>query len=60
MVGSAGEVKAMVATGQVGTQKRKKIMAGDTIEFWEKKFTFNSPQLATMRIMTSQEPIHDQ
>lgn len=43
MVGSGGEAKAAVATGQVllngqvETQKRKKIMAGDTIEFGEEK-----------------------
>ncbi len=43
MVGSGGEAKAAVAAGpvllngNVETQKRKKIMAGDTIEFWEEK-----------------------
>ncbi|MDA0738480.1 MAG: RNA-binding S4 domain-containing protein [Nitrospirae bacterium] len=43
MVGSGGEAKAAVAAGQVllngnvETQKRKKIMAGDTIEFGEEK-----------------------
>ena len=43
MVGSGGEAKAVVAAGQVllngkvEIQKRKKIMAGDTIEFAEKK-----------------------
>jgi ribosome-associated protein len=44
MVGSGGEAKIMVAAGhvllngKVETQKRKKIMAGDTIEFAEQKF----------------------
>ncbi len=44
MVGSGGEAKAVVAAGQVllngkvEIQKRKKIMAGDTIEFAEEKF----------------------
>ncbi len=43
MVGSGGEAKAAVAAGhvllngQVETQKRKKIMAGDTIEFADEK-----------------------
>lgn len=43
MVESGGEAKAAVAAGQVllngnvETQKRKKIMAGDTIEFGEEK-----------------------
>ena len=43
MVGSGGEAKAVVAAGQVllngkvEIQKRKKIMAGDTIEFAEEK-----------------------
>ena len=43
LVGSGGEAKAVVAAGQVllngkvEIQKRKKIMAGDTIEFAEKK-----------------------
>ncbi len=37
MVGSGGELKAMVAAGQVETQKRKKIMGGDIIEFAEEK-----------------------
>ena len=43
MVGSGGEAKAAVAAGHVivngnvETQKRKKIMAGDTIEFAEEK-----------------------
>ena len=43
MVGSGGEAKTVVAAGhvllngQVETQKRKKIMAGDTIEFAEQK-----------------------
>ncbi len=43
MVGSGGEAKAAVAAGhvllngQIETQKRKKIMAGDIIEFAEEK-----------------------
>ena len=43
MLESGGEAKAAVASGQVllngqvETQKRKKIMAGDTIEFGEEK-----------------------
>jgi len=43
MVGSGGEAKAVIAAGQVllngkvEIQKRKKIMAGDTIEFAEEK-----------------------
>jgi ribosome-associated protein len=43
MVGSGGEAKAVIAAGQVlvnakiETQKRKKIVAGDTIEFNNKK-----------------------
>ncbi len=43
MVGSGGEAKAVVAAGHVllngkiETQKRKKIMAGDTIEFADEK-----------------------
>ncbi len=43
MVGSGGEAKAAVAAGHVivngnvETQKRKKIMAGDTIEFADEK-----------------------
>ncbi len=43
MVGSGGEAKAVVAAGQVllngkvETQKRKKIMGGDFIEFAEEK-----------------------
>ena len=43
MVGSGGEAKTVVAAGhvllngQVETQKRKKIKAGDTIEFAEHK-----------------------
>lgn len=43
MVGSGGEAKAVVAAGHVllngnvETQKRKKIVAGDTIEFAEEK-----------------------
>ena len=43
LTGSGGEAKTVVApgqvllNGQVETQKRKKIMAGDTIEFAEHK-----------------------
>lgn len=45
LVGSGAEAKAVIAEGQVKvngaveTQKRKKIVPGDTIEFGEEKLT---------------------
>ena len=54
MVESGGEAKAVVAAGQVllngkvEIQKRKKIMAGDTIEFAEKRIRIQlSPNSGT-------------
>ncbi len=47
MVASGGEAKVVVAAGQVlvngkiETQKRKKIVAGDTIEFNKEKIAIN-------------------
>jgi ribosome-associated protein len=47
MVASGGEAKVAVAAGQVlvngkiETRKRKKIVAGDTIEFNKEKITIN-------------------
>jgi ribosome-associated protein len=48
LASSGGEAKAMVATGQVlvngvtETQKRKKIVAGDSVEFNDEKICIQS------------------
>lgn len=66
MLESGGEAKAAVAAGhvllngQIETQKRKKIMADDTIEFAEEKIRIKLSQLEVTRIVTSQEHRHDQ
>ncbi|MBT3530427.1 MAG: RNA-binding S4 domain-containing protein [Gammaproteobacteria bacterium] len=54
MVGSGGEAKAAVASGQVlvngesEIQKRKKIVSGDTIEFGEEKIVLKLSEAASI------------
>ena len=61
MVGSGGEAKAAIAAGQVllngkvETQKRKKIVSGDIIEFGQEKIRIQLPAVKNVEKRSGEE-----